>query len=89
MKNIIRFLIGIGVFILALILGAIVFLLLSPLIVVGSVVFIVMTALTLLIVAVVGIFAFIWYMARKEPVVKHSNYSMSQGRDSKSNLSKR
>jgi len=77
MKNIFRFLIGLVVFVFVVLLG----LLISPLIIAGTLLFYIILGVVILIVVVVGIFVFIWYMSRKETKTgEDKDYYISQGK---------
>ena len=77
MKNIFRFLIGTVAFIFV----ALLVILISPLIIAGTLLFYIILGLVILIAIIIGIFVFIWYMSRKEPRTgEDKDHSISQGK---------
>ncbi|MBD3313754.1 hypothetical protein GF345_04900 [Candidatus Woesearchaeota archaeon] len=84
MRNIIRFLIGLLVFLVLLLTGIIALALLSPAIIGASLLFALVGAIAAIIFAIALFFAFIWFMSRKEPDEgKSRNYSIKQGEEIK------
>ena len=77
MNNVFRFLIGILVFIGVIIIGLLLLAFALPFIFVGSVLYIVIIA----IFVVLGAIAFIWYMSRNEkPRKKNKKYSIKKAK---------
>jgi len=77
MKNLFRFLTGVLIFILVIILGLILLPFLFPLIIISSALYFILIAIFVFL----GIIAFIWYMSREEKPKKRSkNYSIKQGK---------
>ncbi|MFO8016231.1 MAG: hypothetical protein R6U32_03945 [Candidatus Woesearchaeota archaeon] len=85
MDNLVRFIIGIAVSLVIVAAGVIVFILLLPLILGGGIAAALLIGGGAAVFFIVMLFAFIWYMARKEPEMpkgKHSrDYSIKQGKD--------
>ena len=87
MHNFFRFLIGIGIFFLIVIVGGILLALFSPLLIGGAYLFVIIAGIVGLILAIICFFTFIWYMSRKQPEAEKEagnvNYSISQGKEVK------
>ena len=77
MRNIIRFVIGLGVFFVLFVLIGLLLLLFTPLIIIGSILFYILVAIGIILFLAFGFFTFIWHMSRKEPdIEKESDYSI-------------
>lgn len=84
MHNFFRFTIGLVITILVIALTAIVALILSPIVIVGTVLFIALLVIGIIIFVVLTALAFVWFISRKEkPINKHKEYKISQGREIK------
>jgi len=82
MKNIFRFFIGLGIAIVAILFLVIVGLLLSPLIIGGGILFLILLSIAIFLFVLLWIFGFIWYLSREEPRLgKSKNFSIKQGKD--------
>ncbi len=82
MNNGIRFLIGLGIFFVLLIVGIILFIVLSPLLLIGGFLLGSIISAGLTLFAIATFFGFIWYLSRKEPELENKNvdFSINQGK---------
>jgi uncharacterized protein (DUF2062 family) len=87
MNNWSRFFVGLMVFFGVIILATVLLVLFSPLILAGTVTFIILGAIAGVIISAIGFFTFIWFLARKEPEVEETtasnDYSIDQGKEVK------
>jgi len=83
MHNILRFLIGLGVFFLALVAVVLIFVIFSPLIAAGSLLFVILLVVVVVLFSIAAFLGFIWYLSRKEPNLEKDNndYSIDQGKE--------
>ena len=82
MNNIFRFLIGLAVFFMVLLLIGLGLIIISPLIIAGIIIYLLIAGI-ILIVYITGVFiAFIWHISQNQPELgKNKTYSIKQGKE--------
>jgi len=84
MRNIFRFLIGLGVFLVFVLISGLLLLLFSPVIIGGTFILAILFIIFAILFFIAAFFGFFWYMSRKEPDIgKSKNYSIKQGKEIK------
>jgi hypothetical protein len=83
MNNALRFVFTFISFFLIAIALAISLIILSPFLAIGSVLILVFWVIVGILFLIGGFFVFLWYISKKEEVIKNKNFSIKQGKEIK------